>query len=77
VTVVVETIAEREVTSMAVLEAIRQRGDELAHAQAIAEILEEKGIDQQSTLWTVWRLIDENRLFLDEKGYLTLEKPAR
>jgi hypothetical protein len=75
--VVVETIAEREVISRAVLEAVRKRGDGLADAQAIAEILEQRKIDQETTLWTIWRLIDENRLFLDEKGYLTIEKPSR
>lgn len=74
---VVETVTEREKTSLAVLEELQERGLSTAFADDIAKALQEDGIGVEKTLWTIWRLIDENRLFLDDAGHLVLEKPVR
>ena len=74
---VIETVNEREKTSLAVLDALRQRGSGTAYADDIAKILEADGIDLDRTLWTIWRLIDENRLTLDDAGHLMIAQSAR
>lgn len=74
---VIETVAEREKTSRAVLDALRAFTAGKVYANDIAEDLRSSGIEFEKTLWTVWRLIDENRLFLDESGHLVLQKPER
>ncbi len=71
---VIETVAEREKTSMAVLAALERHASK-TYADEIAQTLEASGIDLERALWTVWRLIDENRLFLDVDGHLVLHKP--
>ena len=72
---VTETVNEREKTSKAVLDKLQGLPSSMAYADQIAEALYEGGIEIEKTLWTVWRLIDENRLFLDESGRLVLNKP--
>lgn len=74
---VIETIDEREQTSRAVLETLRTRTSTPTYADDIAKALESDGIDIERTLWTIWRLIDENRLFLDDAGHLVIEMPER
>jgi hypothetical protein len=72
---VLESVNEREKTSKAVLETVRGFADKEAYADDVAEVLQAGGIELEKTLWTVWRLIDENRLFLDHSGHLVLERP--
>lgn len=74
---VVETVDEREKTSEAVFSALQERTSSTAYADDIAKALEAVGIGVEKTLWTIWRLIDENRLFLDDRGHLLLEQPER
>lgn len=74
---VVETVIEREKTSQAVLTVLQDYMSRSAYADDIARKLEEDGIGVEKTLWTIWRLIDENRLFLDDAGHLVLDKPER
>ncbi len=74
---VIETVDEREKTSRAVLDLLREHNFHAAYADDIAEVLTSSGYEFEETLWTIWRLIDENRLFLDESGYLVVEQPER
>lgn len=69
---VIETVAEREKTSLAVLDALEELGFNSAYADDIAKFLEADGIEFEKTLWTIWRLIDENRLSLDDAGHLVI-----
>jgi hypothetical protein len=74
---VIETISERERTSEAVLRAIRNLEQGSSYAINLEEALKSEDIDPVHAISTVWRLIDENRLFLDDKGALRLEAPER
>jgi hypothetical protein len=74
---VTETINERERTSEAVLRAIRNLEQGSSYAINLEEALKSEDIDPVQAISTVWRLIDENRLFLDDKGALRLEAPER
>lgn len=74
---VVETIDERERMSEAVLRAIRELDQSNSYAVNLVETLEAEDIDPVQAISTVWRLIDENRLFFDDKGTLRLDAPER
>lgn len=74
---VIETVAEREKTAEAVLTALRNRIAHALYADDIAAALEADGIETGTTLWTIWRLIDENRLSLDDTGHLVIVASER
>lgn len=74
---VVETIDEREHMSKAVIKAIQESDQAHSYAVNLVEALKDQDIDPVKAISTVWRLIDENRLFLDDKGALRLDAPER
>lgn len=74
---VIETVDEREKTAKALFATLQDRASSKVYADDIADVLKADGTGAQTTLWTIWRLIDENRLFLDDTGHLVVEMPDR
>lgn len=74
---VVETVAGRERTSQAIMDALKDRSGQVSYAIDLVEALQAHGVEPVEAISTIWRLIDENRLFFDENGRLVLEKPER
>lgn len=74
---VIETVDEREKTAKAVVATLQDRARSKVYADDIADVLKADGIGAQTTLRSIWRLIDENRLFLDDTGHLVVEMPDR